>query len=121
VALSQDHRIELAIMQPPHKTDITLTPHSPWVSHVYLRGQHVGTISGDGIDGFTARDINHRSIGHGYVCAEAAMQAWADPQEGHSPVTYPPGAFTQVRMPGVSPRPAAVGRDDPERSGLPGV
>jgi hypothetical protein len=37
--------------------------------------------SGDGVDGFTARDIDHRSIGHGYVSAEAAMQAWADPPD----------------------------------------
>ena len=101
MALNQDHRIEFAIMQPPHKTDITLRPHSPWVSHVYLHGKRVGTVSGDGIDGFTARDINHRSIGHGYVCAEAATQAWTDPHDGRSGVTYPPGAFTEVRLPGI--------------------
>jgi hypothetical protein len=98
-------------MQPPHKTDITLTEHSPWVWHVYLHGEHVGTVSGDGVDGFTARDIGHRSIGHGYECAEAAMQAWADPHDGQSSVTYPPGAFTDVRMPSAPPRPAAVGND----------
>ena len=74
-------------------------------------GEHVGTISGDGVDGFTARDIDHRSIGHGYLSAEAAMQAWADPPEGQSSVTYPPGAFTQVRMPSIPPGPAVVGHD----------
>ena len=99
-------------MQPPDRTDITLIPHSPWVWHVYLHGEHVGTISGDGVDGFTARDIDHRSIGHGYLSAEAAMQAWADPHDDQSSVTYPPGAFTQVRMPGAAPGTAAVEQDD---------
>ena len=83
MALNQDHRIEFAIMQPPDRTDVTLTPYSPWVWHVYLRGECVGTVSGDGLDGFTARDIDHRSIGHGYMSAEAAMQAWADPHDGN--------------------------------------
>ena len=95
----------------PLKSDITLTPHSPWVWHVHHDDKRVGTVSGDSVDGFTARDINHRSIGHGYVSAEAAMQAWAGPRDGQSSVTYPPGAFTHVRMPGVPPRPAAVGND----------
>jgi hypothetical protein len=80
-------------MQPHDKAGITLTEHSPWVWHAYLHGEHVGTVSGDGVDGFTARDIDQRSIGHGYVSAEAAMQAWADPPDGQSSVTYPPGAF----------------------------
>jgi hypothetical protein len=69
------------------------------------------TVNGDSVDGFTARDMNHRSIGHGYVSAEAAMQAWADPHDGRSSVTYPPGAFTQVQMPGLPLRPASVGKD----------
>jgi hypothetical protein len=82
-------------MQPTLKTAITLTPHSPWVSHVYLHGKRVGTVSGDGVDGYTARDINHRSIGRGYVSAEAAKQAWTGPPVGgHPSVTYPPGAST---------------------------
>ena len=103
-------------MQPPDRTGITLTEHSPWVWHAYLRGEHVGTVSCDGVDGFTARDMDHRSIGHGYVSAEAAMRAWADPPDGQSSVTYPPGAFTQARMPGIPPRPAAAGND-----GHPGI
>jgi hypothetical protein len=89
------------------KTAITLTPHSPWVWHVTHEDERLGTVSGDGLDGFTAMDINHRSIGHGYVSAEAAMQAWVGPHEGRSSVTYPPGAFTQVLMPGVPTRPAS--------------
>jgi hypothetical protein len=83
VALNKDRRREFAIMQPPERTDITLTPFSPWVWHVYLNGECVGTVSGDGLDGFTARDIDHRSIGLGYVSTEAAMQAWADPHGGN--------------------------------------
>jgi hypothetical protein len=108
--LNQDHRIEFATMQ-PLKSDITLTPHSPWVWHVHHDDERVGTVSGDSVDGFTARDINHRSIGHGYVSAEAAMQAWAGPRDGQPSVTYPPGAFTHVLMPGPPPRPASVGKD----------
>jgi hypothetical protein len=108
-------------MQPTLKMGITLTPHSPWVWHVSHDDKRLGTVSGDSVDGFTARDVNHRSIGHGYVSAEAAMQAWAGSHDGRSPVTYPPGAFTHVLMPGVPARPATVGKDghrgiDPSRT-----
>ena len=89
-----DHRIELTIMQPPETTDVTMTPHSPWVWHVSRAGKRLGTVSGDAVVGFTARDINHHSIGHGYLSAEAAMQAWAGTSDGRPPSTYPPGAFT---------------------------
>lgn len=82
-------------MQPPPKTDITLTPHSTWVWHVSRAGERLGTVSGDRLGGFTARDLNNRSIGHDYVSAEAAIQAWTDPPVGgQSSATYPPGAFT---------------------------
>ena len=83
-------------MQPPERTDISVISHSPWLWHVYLHGECVGTVNGDAVDGFTARDINHRSIGHGYVCVEAATQAWIDPPHQQSSVAYPSGAFTQV-------------------------
>ena len=82
-------------MQPPPKTDITLTPHSPWVWHVSRADKRLGTVSGDSVAGFTASDINSRSIGHGYVSAEAAKEAWTGPPTGgQSGVTYPPGATT---------------------------
>ena len=81
-------------MQPTLKTGITLTPHSPWVWHVSRAGKRLGTVSGDSVDGFTARDINSRSIGRGYVSAEAAKQAWTGPHDGRASVTYPPGAST---------------------------
>ena len=35
-----------------------------------------GTINGDTVTGFIARDMDHRSIGR-YFTVEAAMQAWA--------------------------------------------
>ena len=50
--------------------------YSPWVWHARRDGKHVGTLSGDSLAGFTARDIHHNSIGRGYVSAEAAKQAW---------------------------------------------
>jgi hypothetical protein len=64
------------MMQPPHSSGITLAQHSPWVWHVHRDGRRVGTVSGDSVAGFTARDIHYNSIGRGYVSAEAAMQAW---------------------------------------------
>ena len=78
-------------MQPPLKTGITLTPHSPWVWHVSRAGKRLGTVNGDSVDGFTARDNDHRSIGRGYVSAEAAMQAWASPLDGKPSLTHAPG------------------------------
>ena len=63
-------------MQPPHNSGITLTQHSPWVWYASRDGKRVGTVSGDNVAGFTARDIHYDSIGRGYVSAEAAMQAW---------------------------------------------
>ena len=99
-------------MQPTLKMGITLTPHSPWVWHVSHDDKRLGTVSGDSVDGFTARDVNHRSIGHGYVSAEAAMQAWAGPHDGRSSVTYPPGAFIPGLVPGSPAGQAAQGQDD---------
>jgi len=65
------------MMQPLLSTGITLTQHSPWVWHARRDGKRVGTVSGDSVAGFTARDIHHNSMGRGYVSAEAAKQAWA--------------------------------------------
>ena len=64
------------MVQPPLNTGITLTQHSPWVWQVSRDGRRLGTVSGDSVAGFTARDIHYNSIGRGYVSAEAAMQAW---------------------------------------------
>jgi hypothetical protein len=36
----------------------------------------VGTVSGDAVAGFTARDIHYESIGRDYATAESALQAW---------------------------------------------
>jgi len=77
----KDQRIEYAMMQPPYDSGIKLTQHSPWVWHVSRDGKRVGTVSGDRVGGFTARDVHYNSIGRGYVSAEAAIQAWI-------PVTY---------------------------------
>lgn len=65
------------MMQLPDDSGITLMQYSPWVWHVCCAGKHVGTISGDRVGGFTARDIHFESIGRGYASAEAAVEAWA--------------------------------------------
>jgi hypothetical protein len=71
----KDHRIEFAMMQPPLSSDITFTQPSPWVWHVSVGGRRVGTVNGDSVVGFIARDMNYLSIGR-YFSVEAAMQAW---------------------------------------------
>jgi hypothetical protein len=71
------------MMQRPLNKGITLAQHSPWVWHVSLDGKHAGTVSGDRVVGFTARDIHYNSIGRGYVSAEAAMQAWVPVTDSH--------------------------------------
>ena len=62
--------------QQPVTAGITLTQHSPWVWQVSRDGKRLGTVSGDSVSGFTARNIDYESIGRGYVSAEAAKQAW---------------------------------------------
>ena len=64
------------MMQPPLNKGITLAQHSPWVWHVSRDGKRVGTVSGDSVVGFTAKDIHYNSIGRCYASAEAAVQAW---------------------------------------------
>lgn len=71
----KDHRIEFAMMQPLLNARITFTQPSDWVWRVSLDGKRVGTVYGDSVVGFTARDIDFHSKGRGYVSAEAAMQA----------------------------------------------
>jgi hypothetical protein len=83
VAFSQDHRIELAMMRPLINDEISFAQLSPWVWHVYLNGNRVGTVNRDGVSGFIARDNDHHSIGEGYHSAEAAMKAWIPAMRGH--------------------------------------
>ena len=71
------------MMQPPLNKGITLAQHSPWVWHVSLDGKHAGTVSGDRVVGFIARDIHYNSIGRGYASAEAATQAWVCAMNRH--------------------------------------
>jgi len=55
---------------------ITFTQPSPWVWHVWLDDRRVGTVNGDGLAGFTARDNDRHCIGQHFASAEAAMQVW---------------------------------------------
>jgi hypothetical protein len=79
----KDHRIEFTMMQPPLNSGITFTHISPWIWHVYLDGKRVGTVNGDSMLGFTARDTGYHSIGRGFVSAEAAMQACVPVMASH--------------------------------------
>lgn len=67
------------MLQPSPTVGITFTRPSRWVWHVSLDGKRVGTVKGDVSCGFTARDLKHHSIAHGYVSLEAAMQACVPP------------------------------------------
>ena len=78
-----DHRIEFDMMQPQLNVDVTFTRPSPWVWHVSLDGKRVGTVNGHRSCGFTATDINCHSIGHGYISAEAAIQACVPVMDSH--------------------------------------
>jgi hypothetical protein len=69
------------MMQPLRTPDITFTRPSPWVWHVSLDGKRVGTVNGDSVVGFIARDMDYRSIGR-YFSVEAAMQAWVPVMDG---------------------------------------
>lgn len=61
----------------PLSSRITYIQPSDWAWHVWLDGLRVGTVTGDEVAGFIARDNNHRSIGDRYHTAEAAMQILA--------------------------------------------
>ena len=71
------------MMQPPLNAGITFTRLSRWIWRVSLDGKWVGTVNGDNVIGFTARDVDYQPIGRGYVSVEAAMQAWAPAMDGH--------------------------------------
>jgi hypothetical protein len=70
-------------MQPPLNSGITFTQPSRWVWHVSLDGKRVGTVNGDNVVGFSARDMDHRSIGPRSATAAAAMQAWVPVVDRH--------------------------------------
>jgi hypothetical protein len=71
------------MMQAPLNQGVTFTRPSKWVWHVSLDGKRVGTVNGDSSCGFTASDIDHRSIAPGYVSLEAAMQACVPETDSH--------------------------------------
>jgi len=75
--LIKDHRIEFAMMQPTPNAGITFTQPSQWSGTSSVDGKRVGTVNGDSVGGFIARDLDHLSIGRRYLSAEAAMQVWA--------------------------------------------
>ena len=60
----------------PLSAVITFTkPHQGlWLISLY--GRRVGTVEGNSVIGFTARDIDYHFIGRDNVSAKAAMQAW---------------------------------------------
>lgn len=71
------------MMAPPLNVGITFTQPSHWVWHVSLDGKRVGTVNGHSSCGFTASDIDYHSIGHGYISAEAAIQACVPVMDSH--------------------------------------
>ena len=85
--MTKDHRIEFAMTQPRPPVGVTFTQLSQWVWRVNRDGEWIGTINGDSVIGFTARDIDYASIGRGYDSAEAALQAWAPAMDSHPDVS----------------------------------
>jgi hypothetical protein len=69
--------------QPQFIAGITYVRLSQWIWRVSLDGKWVGTVNGDSVIGFTARDVDYQSIGGVYVTPEAAMQAWAPAVYSH--------------------------------------
>jgi hypothetical protein len=67
--------------QSSHHPRISFTQPSQWVWNISLDGQRVGTVSGDRVGGFTARNAEFHTIGRGYDSAEAAMYAWVPVME----------------------------------------
>jgi hypothetical protein len=71
------------MFQPPLTSGITFTQPSQWLWHVSLDGKRVGTVNGDNVFGFNARDMDNHSIGQRSITADAAMQAWAPVIDSH--------------------------------------
>jgi hypothetical protein len=83
VSSVKDYRIELAMTQQTLNHGITFVQPYEGIWYVYLDGMRVGTVNGDSVMGFTARNTDYRSIGRGYANAEEAMQAWVPVMERH--------------------------------------
>ena len=73
------------MLQPTLSPRITFTRPVPWVWHVWLDDKRVGTVNGDSSCGFTAKGNDHLPIGHSYLTAEAAMEAWIPLVSSHRP------------------------------------
>ena len=75
-----DPRIEFAMKfdmkRPPLSAGISFTQPYEGLWLISLFGRHVGTVEGNSVVGFTARDIDYHFIGRDTVSAKAAMQAW---------------------------------------------
>ena len=71
------------MVQPQLNVHTTSTQLSQWIWRVSLDGKWVGTVNGDSVIGFTARDVDYQCIGRGYASAEAALQAWAPALDSH--------------------------------------
>ena|ERR1035437_723315 len=74
---SKDHRIEFAMKHPLLSAGITFTRPYQGLWLISLYGKRVGTVEGNSVVGFTARDIDYHFIGKDNVSAKAAMHAWA--------------------------------------------
>jgi hypothetical protein len=55
---------------------ITFTKPNQGVWLISLYGRRVGTVEGNSVIGFTARDIDYHFIGRDKASAKSAMQAW---------------------------------------------
>jgi hypothetical protein len=84
----KDNRIECDMKQLPPSAGITFMRPAPWVWHVSLDGKHVATVNGDISCGFTARDLDHHWIGHGYISAEDAIQACVPVTDSHLQLSH---------------------------------
>ena len=71
------------MLQPPPNSGITFTQPSQWLWNVSLDGKRVGTVNGDNVFGFNARDMDHHFIGQHSVTADTAMQTWAPVMDRH--------------------------------------
>jgi len=72
------------MVQPLVNPRISFTQPYEGIWHVSLDGKHVGTVNGDSVAGFTARDTEYHTVGRGYASTEAAMQVWVPAPISHA-------------------------------------